>query len=124
MKKLAGKRILLVEDNKTNQIVLISILEDSKLIIDIANNGQEAVDMVATNNYKLILMDLQMPILDGFQATKIIRETNTNIPIIALSANVLPEDVQRTKEYGMHEHLKKPIEVHKLYQVLLKYIKT
>lgn len=125
MKCLVGKNILLVEDNKTNQLVLISILEymDININIDIANNGQEAVDKYKKNKYDLILMDLQMPVLDGFGATKIIREQDTKIPIIALTANILKEDIEKTKVMKMNEHIKKPIEISELCSVLLKYLK-
>jgi signal transduction histidine kinase/DNA-binding response OmpR family regulator/HPt (histidine-containing phosphotransfer) domain-containing protein len=121
---LANSYILLVEDNKTNQEIIIGLLEDSGINIDIAFNGEEAVDMFNRNKdrYELILMDIQMPIMDGFEATKHIREINKEIPIIALTANAMREDIERTKLSGMQEHLNKPIEVEKLYGTLLKYI--
>ena len=123
---LENSNILLVEDNLTNQLIVIGLLEDSGINIDIANNGQEAVDMFKQNRdkYEIILMDIQMPILDGYDATKLIRELNKNIPIIALTANAMKEDVERTKAVGMNEHLNKPIDVEKLYETLLKYIST
>jgi len=121
---LKGCNILLVEDNKTNQLVILGLLEDSNMDIDIANNGQEAIEIYDKNpsKYELILMDLQMPVLDGYEATKYIREKNKKIPIIALTANAMKEDVEKTKAVGMNEHLNKPIEVEKLYETLLKYI--
>lgn len=123
IKHLGGKNILLVEDNITNQLVLTSILEDSALNIDIANNGQEAiVSFYSDNKYDLILMDLQMPILDGYEASKIIRSIDKKIPIIALSASVLRADIDKTFDYGMNAHLDKPIDINKLYETLLKYI--
>ena len=121
---LTGKNILLVEDNKTNQLVLLGLLEDSGLQIDIANNGQEALDMFHKHptKYELILMDLQMPIMDGYTATKLIRKENKEIPIVALTANAMKEDIKRSKEAQMQEHLNKPIEVEKLYTALFKYL--
>ncbi len=119
---LSGSKILLVEDNLINQEIIIGILEKSGIIIDVAFNGQEAVDKYKTNKYELIFMDLQMPIMDGLTATKIIRENDTKIPIIALTANAMIEDIQKTIESGMNEHLNKPIEVNKLYVTLLKYL--
>jgi len=121
---LSGCHILLVEDNKTNQLVMLGLLEDSEIDIDIANNGEEAINMYDKNQdkYELILMDLQMPVLDGYEATKYIRAKNKQIPIIALTANAMKEDVERTKAVGMDEHLNKPIEVEKLYETILKYI--
>ena len=71
---LAGSTILLVEDNSTNQEIILGLLEDSGIIIDIANNGAEAVEMFKTNEYELILMDIQMPVMDGYEATHIIRD--------------------------------------------------
>lgn len=122
MHKLSGAKILLVEDNKTNQLVICGLLEESGIKIDIAQNGQEAVDKFREKNYELILMDLHMPVMDGYEATKIIRESDAEIPIIAITANIMKEDIQRSREMGMNEHLCKPINVEKLYTTLLKYI--
>jgi len=122
IKTIAQAKILLVEDNSINQEILIALLEGSSIVVDIANNGEEGVQMFKNNKYELILMDLQMPIMDGYEATKIIRELNSDIPIIALTANAMKEDIQRTKKVMMDEHLNKPIDVQKLYKTLLKYI--
>jgi PAS domain S-box-containing protein len=119
---LSNSSILLVEDNEINQEIITGLLENSGIKIEIANNGKEAIQLSATNSYELILMDLQMPIMDGYEATKIIRQKDKDIPIIALTANAMREDMARTKEAGMNEHLNKPIEVEKLYQTLLKYL--
>jgi len=124
IKTLEGSNILLVEDNQINQEIIIGLLENSALNIDIANDGKEAVQMyqLYPKKYELILMDLQMPIMGGIEATKIIRETNKEIPIIALTANAMKEDKERTAQALMNEHLNKPIELEKLYETLLKYI--
>ncbi|MEA3290658.1 MAG: response regulator, partial [Campylobacterota bacterium] len=124
LSSLDGSRILLVEDNETNQEIIVGLLEHSGIKIDIVNNGQEAVDRYVENSeiYELILMDLQMPIMDGYEATRLIREENKDIPIIALTANAMKEDVEKTKAIGMNDHLNKPIEVEKLYTTLLNYI--
>ena len=121
---LVDSNILLVEDNKINQEIIIGLLENSGINIDVVSNGQDAVDKFKKNlnKYELILMDLQMPIMDGYEATKNIRLINKNIPIIAITANAMKEDVQKTKKAGMNEHLNKPIEVEKLYSILLEYI--
>jgi signal transduction histidine kinase/CheY-like chemotaxis protein len=119
---LKGSKILLAEDNKTNQEIIIGLLEHSGIIIDIANDGIEAIDKFKNNDYELILMDLQMPNMDGYEATKMIRKQNQNIPIIALTANAMKEDIQKTKQAGMNKHLNKPIEVEKLYKTLLEYV--
>ncbi len=119
---LQGSNILLVEDNQINQEIIIGLLEGSGINLDTASNGKEAVELFKRNKYELILMDIQMPIMDGYEATKIIREINKKIPIIALTANAMKEDKIKTKEVGMNEHLNKPIEVDKLYSTLLKFI--
>ncbi|MEA1924063.1 MAG: cache domain-containing protein [Pseudomonadota bacterium] len=119
---LRNKTILLTEDNTVNQEILIGLLEGSGIIIDIANDGLQAVDRCREKRYDLILMDLQMPLMDGYEATKRIRETDKNIPIIALTANVMAGDVEKTRIVGMNEHLNKPIDVEKLYEVLLRYL--
>ena len=115
--------ILLVEDNTINQEIILGFLEKTNLSIEIAHNGLEATQMVQENNYKLILMDIQMPIMDGYEATHIIRELGIQTPIIALTANAMLEDIQKTKQAGMDEHLNKPLEFQKLYEILGKYIK-
>ena len=118
---LAGRRILIAEDNLINQEIILGLLEDTQLIIDMAENGEEAVKLHEENSYDLILMDIQMPILDGYEASKMIREKDKKIPIIAVTASAMKEDVEKTMEAGMNDHLNKPIEVTQLYQTLLKY---
>lgn len=122
MKVLKGKNILLVEDNKVNQLVVLGILEDSEVEIYIANNGEEAIEEFYNNKYDLILMDIQMPIMDGLEATRLIREEDKEIPIIALSANAMLKDIQDSITAGMNEHISKPIDVKQLYNTLLKFI--
>ncbi len=124
IKTLKGSNILFVEDNLINQDIVLNILKSSKMNIDIANNGQEAVNMYNQDKdkYELILMDLQMPVMDGIEATKIIRKDNASIPIIALTANAMLEDIKKTKAAKMNEHLTKPIDVELLFNVLLQYI--
>jgi len=126
IKVLKGSKILLTEDNSINQEIIIGLLENSGIDIDIASNGSEAIELFTLNKnkYELILMDLQMPIMDGFEATKNIRVKDKDIPIIALTANAMKEDIQNTQDAGMNEHLNKPIEVEILYETLLKYIST
>lgn len=121
---LKGSNILIAEDNKINQDIIIGLLEQSGLIIDIANNGEEVIEKYKNNpnRYSIILMDIQMPNIDGYTATKEIRKIDTKIPIIAITANIMAEDINKTVEAGMNGHLKKPIEIEKLYETLLKYI--
>ena len=115
-------RILLVEDNVINQDIVIGLLEGCNIDIQIARNGQQALDMFHPSQHELILMDLQMPVMDGYQATETIRKENAEIPIIALSANALPEQVEMTKQVGMNAHLSKPIDVESLYRILIKFL--
>lgn len=121
---LCGSKLLLVEDNALNQEIIHGMLKGSGIEIDEATNGKEAVDRYTENpgKYELILMDLQMPVMDGYEATKIIRAVDKNIPIIALTANALASDIKKTQAYGMNEHLNKPIEVEKLFSALLRFI--
>ena len=119
---LNDAHILLVEDNTINQEIIIGLLENSNLKLDIASNGKEAIDMFNLYEYSLILMDIQMPIMDGYEASKIIRKKNKNIPIIALSANAMKEDIEKSRVHGMNMHLNKPINVEELYKTLLEYI--
>ena len=106
--------ILVVEDNKTNQLVLDGMFEDFDVELDFADNGLQGVEMTDTKSYDLILMDLQMPIMGGIEATKIIKQKYKDIPIIALSAAVLPEDIEQSKAAGMIAHIAKPIDSRKL----------
>lgn len=121
---LSGKYILVVEDNTLNQEVLSGMLLPSGIIVDIATNGIEAIEKFKAkkNIYELILMDIQMPLMDGYEATRQIRKFDKNIPIIALSANALKEDAFKSKQVGMNEHLNKPIEADLLFEILIKYM--
>lgn len=122
MYTLSGSDVLLTEDNKTNQKIIQGILKESGIKLDIANNGQEAIDALKNKEYELILMDVQMPLMGGLEAAQRIRTFNKNIPIIALTASNRPRDIQDTQLAGMNEHLIKPINVEKLFITLLKYI--
>jgi len=119
---LKGHKILLVDDNEVNQEIVLGLLENINETLDIASNGQEAVELFFKNNYSLILMDIQMPIMDGYEATRIIRKEDANIPIIALTANAMKEDLEKTKQASMQAHINKPINVTELYETLLKYL--
>ena len=121
---IQGARMLLVEDNKINQMVAMGMLENLNLHVEIANNGREAVEMIeAGNKYDLILMDLQMPIMDGFEASKLIKQIDKDIPIVALSAAVMQEDLVKTSESEMSAHLAKPINEEELIRTLMQFIK-
>lgn len=115
---LSGNSILVTEDSKINQEVILRWLEKTEASIEIANDGKEAVNMCKNKDYDLILMDLQMPNMDGYEAAKIIRKTNPIIPIIAISASVMKSDIIKSKEAGMNEHINKPLDEIELFQKL------
>jgi len=119
-----GEKILLAEDNIFNQMVARELLDMVGLSIDVANNGQEAVNMVESKNYDLILMDIQMPHMDGFQATKVIRENKNykHIPIIAMTAHALSGDREKSLAAGMVDHLTKPVNPDTLYSTLMHWL--
>lgn len=122
-KNLKGANILIVEDNEINQIVVKEILEQQGIKTSIAKNGQEAITMVKEDKFNIVLMDIAMPILDGYEATKIIRESDRELPIIAMSANVTKEDRVKALSVGMNEYLLKPIDTNLLFTTLQKYLK-
>ena len=105
-----GKRVLLVEDNEINVMVGQQILEKAKLQVELAKNGLEAVNMVKENKYDIVLMDIQMPVMDGYKASIEIRKFNTIVPIIALSASVFMEVKDRINESGMNGFIFKPFD--------------
>lgn len=113
-KSLKNKKILVAEDNKLNQLVLKQILEKFEAEVIIANNGQEALDILDNHSFDLIFMDIHMPILNGLEATKIIRERfsiqqKPQIPIVACSADVFPESRKKAKDSGLDYYITKPI---------------
>lgn len=117
-------RILLVEDNDLNQQVAIEILEDFGFFIDVAENGEIAVKKVSEEQYDIVLMDMQMPVMDGVEATKEIRKNPKyiSLPIIAMTANAMASDRERCIQAGMNDHITKPIDPKELFSTLLKWI--
>jgi CheY-like chemotaxis protein/anti-sigma regulatory factor (Ser/Thr protein kinase) len=107
---LKGKRILLVEDNQINIMVGRQILEKANLIVDVAFDGLMAVNMVRENNYGAVLMDIQMPVMDGYTSAREIRKFNTTVPIIALSASVFLEVKTKILQSGMNGFIFKPFD--------------
>jgi signal transduction histidine kinase/CheY-like chemotaxis protein len=119
---LAGRRILLVEDNAINQQIVCGLLADTGLQIEVADNGAQALERFQTlidaaagdGPPELILMDLQMPVMDGYEAARRIRALDAEVPIIALTANAFSEHVEQARAAGMNAHLSKPIELQQL----------
>ena len=125
-----GRRILLVEDNELNREIATEILQDVGFVIETAENGQEAVEIVrhaAPGYFDAVLMDVQMPVMNGYEACKAIRALEdpelANILIIAMTANAFEEDRQNALEAGMNAHVGKPIDVPSLMEVLAKFLK-
>ena len=122
---IRGARILLVEDNRMNQEVARDFLERAGLMVSIANNGREGVEWVGRMRFDLVLMDLQMPEMDGFEAVRRIRAMpeGANLPVVAMTAAALLEDRQATAAAGMSDHVAKPIVPADLLSTLLKWVK-
>jgi len=124
-KDFEGASLLIVEDNFINQKVLLSVLKYSKMDIDIANNGKEAVDLVHAKRYNLVLMDINMPVMDGYTATLKIREAGFDkLPIVALSALTSKDEINKMFDVGMNGYLAKPFYKEKLYTVFTMFIKN
>jgi len=117
-------RILLTEDNTINQQVARELLENFGLLVVIAENGQKAVDYVHNNDFDLVLMDLQMPVMDGLQATRLIRQEQKfkHLPVIAMTAHAMEGDKEHCLTAGMDDYLSKPIDPEKLHQMMLKWL--
>ena len=120
-----GKKILLVDDVDVNREIAIMILEEAGFTVDFATNGKEAVEKVSASkvgDYDLILMDIQMPIMNGYEAAAAIRNLPNKkiaeIPIIAMTANAFSEDVQAALNAGMNGHIAKPLDIPKMMEVL------
>ena len=122
---LAGHRILLVEDNDINKMIVLEMLEETGVDVDVAINGAEAVAQVQQLQYELILMDVQMPVMDGYEATRRIRALGgefKSIPIIAMTAHALEGDSSKSLEAGMDYHISKPFEPDDLIAIIVRFI--
>ena len=124
LRPIRGTHLLLVEDNEINQQVAQELLEQAGLKVDIANHGQEALQMLEEDTYACVLMDMQMPIMDGLTATRLIREDQRfkDLPVLAMTANATMDDRARALESGMNDHIAKPINPRQLFEALMRWI--
>ena len=114
--------VLVVDDYQINRMLIGELLSHRYgITADFANNGEEGVDMVASNSYDLVFMDINMPVMDGIQATRIIRGTHHDLPIVALTANVMEGDIEKFTAAGMNDYLAKPLALDELHRVLMRY---
>jgi two-component system, sensor histidine kinase and response regulator len=120
---LRGARILLVEDNDINQQVARELLEDAGLVVEVADNGQIALEMLQKRAYGLVFMDMQMPVMDGVTATREIRKLPAfaNLPIVAMTANAMEQDRRKCRDAGMNDFLVKPIDPQEMMSILLRW---
>ena len=125
-----NKRVLLVEDNELNREIAVNVLANASFIVEEAVNGKAAVEKITaapSNYYDIVLMDIQMPVMDGYEATHIIRnlpdKSRASVPIIAMTANAFAEDRARCLNAGMNDFLSKPVDPAIFYAVLLKWLK-
>ena len=126
--------MLLAEDIEINREIVIALLEESGLSIDCAENGQEALDMIAAapDLYDIVFMDIQMPVMNGHEATRRIRallgtpgvSRPAPLPIIAMTANVFTSDIEDCLAAGMDDHLGKPVDIDRVMETLRKYLKS
>ena len=122
--ELVGRRVLLVEDNEVNRFLATELLTDLGIHVSIAINGRECVERVHAEPFDLVLMDIQMPVMDGITATKLIRADSRfqSLPIVAMTAHAMSEDRERSLDAGMNDHLTKPISPKVLEETLLRWM--
>ncbi|MBF0551148.1 MAG: response regulator, partial [Deltaproteobacteria bacterium] len=123
--KIGGARVLLVEDNEMNQQIATEILDGVGLVVDLANDGRKAVDALANTDYDLILMDVQMPVMGGYEATRLIRQEDRfkALPIVAMTAHAMSGAKEECLAAGMDDYVSKPIDPAQLFTTLMRWIK-
>jgi CheY-like chemotaxis protein len=117
-----GTRVLLVEDNPVNQELALALLSAAALVPDLAQDGAQAVEMACRESYAVILMDMQMPGMDGLDATRELRRRGVTTPIVAMTANAFDEDREACLAAGMNDHVTKPVDPEQLFVTLLRWM--
>jgi two-component system sensor histidine kinase/response regulator len=117
-----GSRVLLAEDNIINQEVAVELLRSAGLVVEVATSGEEAIAMALRGDYDVVLMDVQMPKVDGLQATRTLRDRGLDLPVIAMTANAFSEDREACLAAGMNDHVAKPVDPNLLYGTLLRWL--
>ncbi len=122
--KLKGSKILLVEDNELNQELALDLLEGKGIVVKIANNGLEALEILEVENFDCVLMDCQMPVMDGYEATRKIREQEKfkDLPILSMTANIMSGDIEKALKVGMNDNIAKPINPEEMFTTITKWI--
>ncbi|MBW1750642.1 MAG: response regulator, partial [Deltaproteobacteria bacterium] len=122
--KLRGAHVLLVEDNEINQELALELLSSNGISVQVANDGQEALDLLAKENFDGVLMDCQMPVMDGYEATRKLRaqERFKNLPVLAMTANAMAGDREKVLAAGMNDHIAKPINVQEMFTIMARWI--
>ena len=123
--KLDGAKVLLVEDNELNQELAKLLLARKGIEVTVANNGAESLKILQTSCFDCVLMDIQMPVMDGYTACREIRKNPrfADLPVIALTANVMSADQEKSIAAGMNEHIGKPFNEQEMFTVMSRYIK-
>jgi len=124
IEQLAGARILLVEDNELNQELAQTLLTENGLSVELAENGQQALELLETQEFDGVLMDCQMPVMDGYEATAKIRELDKfkDLPVIAMTGNAMKQDVDKALAAGMNDHIAKPVDPNTMFLTMAKWI--
>jgi CheY-like chemotaxis protein len=120
--QLKGARILLVEDNEINQELAVELLQSNGLSVSVANHGGEALEFLRRERFDGVLMDCQMPVMDGYETTRRLREELPDLPVLALTANAITGDRERVLAAGMNDHIPKPINVDQMFEVMARWI--
>jgi len=120
---ITSAKILLVDDIEVNREIAMMMLEQFGFEVETAVDGRDAVDKAASNSYDLILMDIQMPIMNGYEAAGEIRKSGNAVPIVAMTANAMPEDIKRAHAAGMNDHIPKPLDMQKMLETINRLVK-